>query len=100
MKQYYSERDLEQMRRQSDEIVEDITKIHEDVQQYKTVPAATMRKDNARKGREKQLEKRYKTVRAPYKKKDKGLSDKLQVFKSEKKARKDPNYELLKNEDL
>ena len=46
----------------------------------------------AKKGREKQLEERYRPVRAPYKKKDKSAEENLKVFRSEKKARKDPNY--------
>lgn len=56
-----------------------------------------MNKYKALKRREKDIEERYRTVRAPYRKKvddNKGL----QFYRSEKKARKDPNYELLANE--
>ena len=50
-----------------------------------------------KKRREKVLEARYKPVRAPYKKKKNDFDEKLKVFTSEKKARKSPHYELLKN---
>ena len=52
------------------------------------------------KNREKQLEERHKPVRAPYKKKKLVDSDKLKVYSSQKKAKKDPQYDLLQNEDL
>ena len=47
--------------------------------------------------KERKIEERYKPVRAPYKKKSRD-EDGLKVYTSERKARKDPNYELLKNE--
>jgi len=74
-----------------------LSQIHEDVQRYKKIPVISMNKYKALKRREKDIEERYRTVRAPYRKKvedNKGL----QFYRSEKKARKDPNYELLANE--
>jgi hypothetical protein len=50
------------------------------------------------KGKEKKIEERYKPVRAPYKRPDKSMNESLKVYSSEKKARKDPNYEVLRNE--
>lgn len=43
------------------------------------------------KSKEKRIEARYIPVRAPYKKKARGTEG-LQFYRSEKKARKDPNY--------
>lgn len=50
----------------------------------------------ALKTKEKKIEERYRTVRAPYKKKT-DKEDGLKFYRSEKKARKDPNYDILSN---
>lgn len=96
MERYYSESELEQMRREKDEVVEDLTKIHEDAPQYKTVPTITKRQFEILQRKEKKIEERYRPVRAPYKK-NKVKQETVKVYKSERKARKDPNYELLRN---
>ena len=47
----------------------------------------------------KRIIQRYKTVRAPYKKKQK-IDPGFEYFDSEKKARKSPYYDELADEDL
>ena len=52
------------------------------------------------KRKEKKIEARYKPVRAPSKKKVDPAANILKGYTNERKARKDPQYELLSNEDL
>lgn len=92
-------RTREQARRELDENIEDLNQIHEDVQKFKLVPNISQKKYKALKQKEKDIEERYRTVRAPYKKKSEDKKG-LKFYRSEKKARKDPNYELLSNEEL
>jgi hypothetical protein len=75
-----------------------LSQIHEDVQKFKKIPAIPANKFKALKRREKDIEERYRTVRAPYKKKSDDGKKGLQFYRSEKSARRDPNYELLNNE--
>lgn len=91
---------MEQSRREGDEFIEDLTQLHEDVPQYKKVPDITQQQFDIMKRREQKMVDRHKPVRAPYKKNKVDNSDKLKIFKSERKARSDPNYELLKDEEL
>lgn len=84
------------MRRQKDEIIEDLTRTHEDAIRYKSVPTITQNAYETMQRKQKKIEDRYKPVRAPFKK-NKYTTDAIKVYTSEKKARKDPNYELLKN---
>lgn len=67
---------------------------------YKKVPDITQKEFDVLKRKEKKIESRYKPIRAPYKKKSDHADDILKGYTSEKKARKDPNYEILKNEDM
>ncbi len=53
----------------------------------------------ALKTKEKAIEERYRVVRAPYKKSVKE-DEGLKFYRNEKKARKDPNYDILNNEEL
>lgn len=92
------ERTREQLRRESDEVIEDLTQIHQDLPKYKDIPTISEHQYDVLKRKEERIEERYRTVRAPYK--DKKNKKKIEVFYSEKKARRHPNYELLKNEDL
>lgn len=77
-----------------------MNKIHEDVPKFKQVPDITKRQYEVMVRKEKRIEDRYRPVRAPFKKSKKLVNENLKVYTSEKKARKDPNYELLKNEEL
>ena len=52
------------------------------------------------KRKEKKIEARYKPVRAPNKKKVDPSANILKGYRDERTARKDPQYELLNNEDL
>ena len=52
------------------------------------------------KQKEKQIEDRYKPIRAPYRKKSNANKDNIKVYTSERKARKDPNYSILQDEDM
>lgn len=97
---YVDERTKEQQRRESDENVEDLSQIHEDVPKYKKIPNISKKKFEAMKRREKSIEERYTPVRAPYKKKAAKEEEPLKLYRSEKKARKDPNYDILSNEEL
>ena len=65
---------------------------------YKSVPSISKKKYETLKRKEKLIEERYTPVRAPYKKKLAKVNEDIKMFKSEKKARKDTNYELLRNE--
>ncbi len=55
------------------------------------MPDISRRQYEVMKRKEKRIEDRYNPVRAPYKKKARG-SEGLKFYRSEKKARKDPNY--------
>ena len=61
------------------------------------VPDITKHKYEVMKRKEKRIEDRYKAIRAPYKKKQKDESG-LKFYTDERKAVKDPDYEILKNE--
>ncbi len=53
------------------------------------------------KTKEKKIQERYNTVRAPYRKKKRDAEKAgLKLYRSQKKARRDPNFELLNNEEL
>ena len=97
---YYTERELEQMRREQEENIENLSRIHEGVPKYKTVPTITQKQFETLKRKEKRIEDRYRQVRAPNKKKNLYENENLKYFTSEKKARKDPLYDLMANEDL
>lgn len=71
--------------------MEDLSQIYEDAPKFKTVPAISKKKYMAMKTKEKSVEARYIPIRAPYKKKDNATKS-LNIYKSEKQARKDPNY--------
>ncbi len=91
----FYENDLirEQKRRDLDENVEDISQLYEQIPKYKTVAATLKTKLQAMKTLEKNREERYRTVRAPYNKKKKTAQETgLKLYRSQKKARKDPNF--------
>ena len=77
--------------------MEDLSQIHEDVPKYKMIPNISRKKYEALKRKEKSIEQRYIPVRAPYKKKAIKEEEPLRLYRSEKKARKDPNYDILSN---
>lgn len=66
---FYSQSELEQMRREREEVVEDLAKVHEDAPRYKSVPTISKRQYEVMQRKEKKMEDRYKPVRAPYKNK-------------------------------
>lgn len=57
------------MERERDEIIEDSTRVHEDMPSYKMVPNISKKQYDVLKRKEKRIEERYKAVRAPYRKK-------------------------------
>lgn len=91
----------EQKRRDLDENVDNISQLYEQLPKYKTVAGTLKKHYMGMKTLEKRIEERYQTVRAPYNKKKK-MAEKagLKLYRSQKRARRDPNYELLNNEEL
>jgi hypothetical protein len=70
------------MNREKDEVIENLSKVHEDVPKVKTVPNITQDQYDVMKRKEKRIEDRYRPVRAPFRKNKPFENDNLKLYTS------------------
>lgn len=93
-----TEKDKIQEERQQEYNLENNQKLHEEFKQVKMVPDISRKKYEVLKRKEKRIEGRYKRLHAPYKIKN-DQNPGMELFLSEKKARKHPDYAILADDD-